>query len=90
MDMVGRFLSERCEPVGEIQATTLYQAFRDWCEHGGEYLISQRVFGEKLSGHGFEKGRLPGKGHIFWKEIQLICEPREGSFTPLNTNGHAV
>jgi len=72
MDIVGRFIDEQCETEGECQASALYQAFRDWCEHNGENPISQRVFGEKLAERGLEKTRSGPKGSFIWRPIQFV------------------
>jgi len=89
MDIVGRFIEERCELDGESQATALYQAFKGWCEHGGEFAISQRVFGEKLAAQGLEKVRSGAKS-IVWKGIQLaVSVPLEQPYTGHVGNGHA-
>ena len=37
MDVISSFLDACCVPVGEIQASVLYQAYRVWAQENGEY-----------------------------------------------------
>jgi P4 family phage/plasmid primase-like protien len=60
MDTLSQFIEECCE-VGDalkVNAGALYEAYKDWCNKSGEYVTSQRVFGERLT----ERGFAPDKG----------------------------
>jgi putative DNA primase/helicase len=52
MDVIGRFLEACCvvapgDTSVRTQATTLYNAFRDWCTQGGEKeMLTQTAFGD--------------------------------------------
>jgi len=77
MDVVGRFITERCvgdESASSIKAKELYEEYRNWCEEGGEYCTSQKVFGGKLTEKGFERKR--GTGNInYWIGIEIVTHP---------------
>ncbi|GAN35009.1 MAG: hypothetical protein DYG83_18335 [Candidatus Brocadia sp. AMX2] len=72
MDAIGAFLSECCVliPDAKVPAGKLYETYKRWCEQSGEYILSQRSFGTRLSERGFE--RKQSSGH-WWKGIG-ICE----------------
>jgi len=72
-DIIGKFISERCETgaVWQVQASTLFAAFRDWCTDFG-YAINQTRFGKEMkSRYDYTKGR-----NTYYIGIQLI--PAEG------------
>jgi putative DNA primase/helicase len=66
-DVIGRFIDERCLRNSQVRvkASTLYDAYKKWCEAGGEYAVSSRELGIKLSERGLEPHR--GTGGTRWR-----------------------
>jgi len=57
MDIIGAFIEENCV-IGlgyRSTAKELYDCYSNWCEENGEYVLSQRIFGLKLSERGYER-----------------------------------
>jgi len=54
MDVVGRFIEERCTlaSYAKVESTALYQAYVKWCDENGETAISQRKLAERLHERG--------------------------------------
>lgn len=49
MDVISSFLDACCVPVGEVQASVLYQAYRAWAQENGEYDgMSNTKFGREM------------------------------------------
>ncbi len=70
MDGIGAFLSECCILTSEVKtkAGDLYEVYKKWTEAGGEYTLSQRCFGLKLSERGLARKKSGGN---FWKGIGI-------------------
>jgi putative DNA primase/helicase len=81
MDVVGRWLVERCEVDKPSSATAkeLFADWKKWCEDNNEVVGSQRVFGEGLESQGFipKKG---GKGARKWLGLRLIASAASEPF----------
>jgi putative DNA primase/helicase len=60
MDVIGRFIEERCilSPKVRVKAGDIYQDYKRWCDEGNEYPMNQKNFGLRLS----ERGLEPQKG----------------------------
>jgi len=71
MDVIGEFLSERCESEknATVSAKDLYQAYRAWCEDSGTRPLSQRGFGLSLTERGYTKES--GRGGVVYLRIKL-------------------
>lgn len=69
-DVMGSFIEEKCVRKGQVTASDMYKAYRDWAEHGGEFELNQRRFSNALIERGFEKARR-NTGFV-WKGIRLI------------------
>jgi len=73
MDRVLTWMDECCQPkprIGaEIKASELYSSYKSWAIDNGEWAMSQRIFGNKLSEKGFKKIRK-GQGQ-FYQGISL-------------------
>jgi len=56
-DLIQAFIGECCIVSQEVKAKSsdLYAAYREWCEHTGEYAITQRKFGVALTERGFQR-----------------------------------
>jgi putative DNA primase/helicase len=56
-DILATFLAERCEvnSLFQVKASSLYGDYAKWAEHAGEYVLSQRRFGQAIGERGFEK-----------------------------------
>jgi putative DNA primase/helicase len=67
MDIVGQFLDERClfDPSVSTQATTLYTAFKTWCQQSGEQELTQTAFGLRLKERGYQPEKTSGLPSIF-------------------------
>ncbi|MBL0276655.1 MAG: primase C-terminal domain-containing protein, partial [Anaeromyxobacter sp.] len=64
MDVIGRFLEERCQTVPSKRERTsvVYAAFRLWAEEAGEASpMSQLEFSARLESRGFRRTRSNGK-----------------------------
>mgnify|MGYP001560364601 FL=1 len=73
MDTIGAFLGECCILTPEVKAKArdLYGVYREWCETGGEYALSQRSFGLRLTERGLERVKSSGN---YWKGIGIKTE----------------
>ena len=58
-DVIGHFLDARCvEQVGlESSARDLYQAYKQWAEQTGEWVMNERRLSNALADRGFKKVR---------------------------------
>lgn len=58
-DTIRRFLDECCVASGTSSATAkaLYTRYKGWCEETGERVVTQQMFGRKLTEHGFVSER---------------------------------
>jgi putative DNA primase/helicase len=62
-DVVGRWLAERCETGvdGSRQGSSeLYADFSSWCDTANEFVISAKLFAERLDAHGIEGRKSRG------------------------------
>jgi len=68
MDRVRTWMDECCQSkpkVGaEIKASELYSSYKSWAIENGEWAMSQRIFGNKLTEKGFKKTRK-GQGWFY-------------------------
>ena len=73
MDSIGAFLGEFCILTPEVRskASDLYGVYKKWCEAGGEYALSQRGFGLRLTERGLERVKSSGN---FWKGVGIKTE----------------
>jgi len=73
MDSIRAFLGECCILTPEVRskASDLYGVYKKWCETGGEYALSQRSFGLRLTERGLERVKSSGN---YWKGIGLNPE----------------
>jgi putative DNA primase/helicase len=73
MDVLAAFISDCCTLDTNLyaQATTLYQAYKRWCEDNGEKPKSQRFFGANLAERNFDRRRSGEKGSYVWYGIGL-------------------
>ncbi len=73
MDSIGAFLGECCilTPEVKAKASDLYDVYKEWCENGGEYALSQRSFGLRLTERGLERVKSSGN---YWKGIGIKTE----------------
>lgn len=70
MDSIGAFISECCILTSEVKAKAgdLYEAYKKWCESNGEFMLTQRIFGLRLTERGLEKVKSGGN---FWKGVGI-------------------
>ncbi|HHM12541.1 MAG TPA: DUF3854 domain-containing protein [Planctomycetaceae bacterium] len=75
MDVVGRFLDERCRLIDgpRIGATTLFESLEKWCKSTGEACPSQREFGRTMTERGFQRKKSGGTYHYL--NIGLMIDP---------------
>jgi putative DNA primase/helicase len=66
MDTIGAFISDCCVVIqdAKVQSGKLYEAYKKWCEENGEFTLTKRVFGTRLSEKEFE--RIESSGH--WRK----------------------
>ena len=83
MDVLGAFIDERCVNGGDAEcpASSLFAAYRDWCEVNGHKPASQRTLGMRLKERGYTPARLTG-GRRKWVGLTLRpgSEPAGGEF----------
>lgn len=64
MDTIGNFIFDRCD-TGNNKVTTIaaiYDAYKQWANDAGEYILSQRKFTKRLRERGFEDKRIGRNG----------------------------
>lgn len=71
-DAVGRFISERCMPMGQIRSSELFAEFQKWCAEEGEEAGSNKAFSAALEKKGFDKHHA--STGAFWKGLALYAE----------------
>jgi putative DNA primase/helicase len=59
MDSLGIWIAEECieSPIVGEQSAALYKEFVQWCQNGGEKVISHTAFGTRLTERGYGKQR---------------------------------
>lgn len=59
MDIIGAFLDECCvmKDRADVQASTLYKAYVNWCMQSGEKEETQRTFGLRMTERGYQRKR---------------------------------
>jgi putative DNA primase/helicase len=79
MDKLGGFLDDCCvlDVNAKAQAGDLYQAYKNWCEVGGEKYVGRRRFSEQMAERGFDKGR-DNKGIVYYG-VGLLAHNEEES-----------
>ena len=60
-DTLGQWIAECCIENGEAAAGSLFASWRDWGEASGEFVGSQKRFGQALAARGYQS-RKGGKG----------------------------
>jgi putative DNA primase/helicase len=79
-DVIGHFLDTRCVvEVGlESSARKLYQAYKQWAEQTGEWVMNERRFSNEMADRGFTKVRQ--SDGMLWKGITTL--PGEEAYEP--------
>lgn len=59
MDVLGDFLRDCIDefPGAQTGASEIYRAYKDWCENGGEFCLSQKKFGQAMIERGYDSKR---------------------------------
>jgi putative DNA primase/helicase len=72
MDNLEQFIKESCSlnPTANCTSTSLYSAYRQWCDDNGENQMDVKTFTRRMLERRFEKKR--GSGGYFWEGIGLI------------------
>ena len=73
MDVLGEFIGTSCiEGADEVNgASRLYSAYKTWADDGGEYVMSQTMFGRQLADRGFKKERCSKTGRNTWRGLRV-------------------
>ena len=73
VDPVYRFIDEGCDLTDgpSIEATILYEVFKKWASRRGLPVLTQKVFGSRLSAMGLSKGR-GSNGRTLYKGVGLL------------------
>jgi len=92
MDLVGRFLEDRCvaRPTARATAKELYAAFQGWHAEAGEgdRPLSQKAFGQRLAERGFEAARVGKSRARYWVGVGLKGEvPEEDASDGADASG---
>lgn len=71
-DILRQFLKEATTTHREakIQASKLYEAYRDWCWENGHEPVNHTQFGRDMATHGYEKKKQPSG--LFYQRIGLL------------------
>lgn len=73
-DVIGSFLTECCVQRRDTRSTAkdLYSALQQWCEENGEFVPTQKAFGQRLRERGFQRCRGGPTGATRWRGIGLL------------------
>ena len=73
-DIPAVFVADRCliGPDYKIQAQSLYDAYRQWCENNGHKWMSSTSIATEWERLGFERKKSGGKA--FWHGVGLKLE----------------
>jgi len=71
MDSLADFIETCTRAGGEVQATPLYQRYKDWAEGSGFRVMNQTTFGLRLAERGIKKDK---RGVVKYIGIQLATE----------------
>lgn len=79
LDVICAFINDRCLDVadGEVEATKLYQTYKDWAKNGGEYCYAESKFKIELPKKGYRLKKNPNKG---WVYVGLVLAERHEGF----------
>lgn len=55
-------------PEVKAKASDLYDAYKTWCDTNGEFILTQRNFGSRLTQKGLERVKSNGN---FWKGVGI-------------------
>ena len=66
LDLIRRWIEECCEKKPHVQTSSskLYQSYKRWATDNGEWVMSHKVFGNKLKEHRYESKRT-NKGTVY-------------------------
>jgi len=86
MDVLGAFIADECiaDEGASVQATPLYNAYKDWCAANGERPVSQRSLGRALTERGFERKKHGSDRRWCWFGIGLATQSEP--MNPLDPN----
>lgn len=75
MDVYGRFIEDTCEVDKdyEVQASALYQAYKQWAKENSEYECTSNKFGREMSKR-YEKRK--SHGIVTYKGIRIKSDSR--------------
>lgn len=67
LDVIVAFLNDRCIPFPEmeIEAATLYQAYKEWAKNNGEYCFSESKFKLEMPKKGYKLRKDVNKGWVY-------------------------
>lgn len=70
-DVLNQFIDQKLviDRSKEIQASGLYEAYKQWCRDNEEYLMTSTMFGKRMVEKGFSKN--PRGSYIFYRGIEL-------------------
>lgn len=79
MDVLGQFLEECClvDTAIRVKATTLYDAYKRWCDANGERTMTQTAFGKRLEEAGFTGEKKSG---VSWRLGLGLQDSAQDSF----------
>lgn len=67
LDVIVAFLNDRCIPFPDMQvdATTLYQEYKEWAKNNSEYLFSESRFKQEVPKKGYKLVKDLNKGWVY-------------------------
>jgi len=90
MDTLARFIEDRCvlAPNAQVDATPLFNAFKEWCVDVNETPGSQKSFGMRLKERGFEDDRDSRTRRKVWRGIGLFTDVPDPDGASFNTSSN--
>ena len=67
LDVIVAFLNERCLPFPDMQvdASNLYQEYKEWAKNNSEYLFSESRFRQEMPKKGYKLVKDVNKGWVY-------------------------
>ncbi len=75
-DMITAWVTECCDPYGQVKLSEAHRSYRKWCESSGAVVLGRNSFGDQLEARGFK--RDDARNHITFSglSLQIPADPR--------------
>lgn len=90
MDQIGSFFADRCviQSDAKATATSLYSAYKAWCEINGEKAVASNWFGRQLAERGFQRKNDGANRAKTWFGIGLLDDKAQNEPHSTAHNGN--